>query len=162
MKCFFSVKDIGAGFDGLLVEGECNDRDELISITKVYDRDVIVGDRNLSFSFPSNSIFIFRDFLKREFDVEIKSFDYHNPFGKLVWEMNERTSVVNITCARYENILSVVISDSNTNKTLFAKYFTDNIDKIRDLIANRKDSSAEDLVFELNELSNKIGILERE
>jgi hypothetical protein len=163
MKTFFSVTDIGAGFDGLLVEGEANDDiPELVSVSKVIDRDTVIGDRHLSFSFPPDSLFIAREFLKHELDVEAMAFDHRNPFGKLLWEMNEKTEAVTIACAQYDKVLSVVISDSATNKTLFAKYFHEDVDKIKDLIVNRKDRSAEDLVFELNESCKRVGVTQRE
>lgn len=156
MQKFYVVKEIGGGFDGLIIEGKNEAGSNLVEVFKLIDRDSIAGDRNVSLPIEQGVLFISLSKLQEIDDPGTREFAANNPFGKLVLEGHMELGSVKVSYAQFESVMSVNIMDVMAKKTVFSQYFSKDFEKIRqtieDVLKEGDGTDADDLVFRLQEL----------
>lgn len=159
MQKFYVVNDVGGGFDGLIVQGDQVNfgMAVFLSVTRIIDKNVNVGDRTLALPIPANSVLISIDNLTVTDDPGLREFASDNPFGQLILEGQMSVGSLKVSYSKFDKVLSIVVTEVAENKTVFSQYFTKNFEsvmsKIEDVLKNEGD--VEDLVFELRELKSK-------
>lgn len=157
MPQFYLVKDIGGGFDGLVVEGTpLKDSPPTVRIERIIDRNANVGDRTVSLPIPLGSLFIGQEFLEPTDDPGTREFASNNPFGQLVLEGHMQVGDLKVSYAQFQAVLSVNVRELTTGKTLFSQYFSKDFEKVKstieDVLKQNADSDPDDLVLKLRAL----------
>ena len=173
MPKFYVVKDIGGGFDGLVIE-----TDDTITLPKqidiyakimmpvlrIIDRDSIVGDRNVSLSLPHGAMMINLDYLTEIEDPGTAEFSSDNPYGKFLLQgtMMIGDDGLQVSYSQYEKALQVSVSElilgggTSTRHTLLNQNYSKDFDKVKLAIeAVLKENGGEDpddLIFKLKAL----------
>lgn len=177
MPKFYLVKDVGPGFDGVLVEGEpimeqvvpgfSEDSPPvstgLVSILRFIDTDSILGDRNSSSPVTPGSMLMDEAFLTEVEDPKLRQFDSKSPFGRFELEGRMSCGNIEVTYAQYEKALTVAVMEVTKRddlgvpdmKTLYSENFTDpaTFQALKLVIEHhlRDEESSEDLIFVLKQ-----------
>jgi len=168
MPKFYVVKDIGGGFDGLTVEGEVfDDYPHFVSVTKLTDRDSIVGDRNVSLPVPAHSLLIALKNLDEIEDPGTREFSSENPYGKFLLQGTMQLggtgdSSIQIAYSQYEKALQVSVTNvipngigGATRNTLLNQNYSKDFDKIKlaiEDVLKENGEDPDDLIFKLKAL----------
>jgi len=156
MGKFYLVSGLGAGFDGLIIEGNkisVPEGLEVVEVEKILDRSIVTGDRNVVLSFPPGGLFIGCDHLDQVDDPGIMEFAYDNPYGKFLLEGRMDCGDLRVTYAQFEKAMTVTVLDTQANRTVISENFSKDFDAVKAAIEDvLKNGGQEDLVFKLREL----------
>lgn len=153
----YRVKDMGRGFDGLVVEGHfvALSNDDILEVTKITNDHIVFGDRNVSFPVPFESLYIHENFLEKLED-EQREYSAEYPFGVEMWTYRLTREKLEVVLTQFERALSVTVREqfgTGTTRTLFSQNYVKFIDETRNKIHDLfLKNDMEDLVFELKEL----------
>lgn len=163
---YFIIRNLCPLLDGLIVEAEPNDENlELYAVTRLLDRNTIVGDRSIVFNMQAGSLYIGKDFLSQIDNPEEREFDFKNPWGKCLFEVSYLKGNLNIAKAQYETCMQVSVQENIDGhyKTLSSYYF-DNDKKefantvIEQHLSTNEDSEVENIVFALQHVYENTGV----
>ena len=167
MPQFYVVKGLGAGLDGLIVEGIQTAAMGLTMVLRIIDPNVNVGDRTASLPLPEEAFYVSDSFLERTDDPKIREFDSNNPYGKFMLEGHMECGRLHISYSQYERGLQVSVLEKYATeetplgpkvetKTIYSENFYRDIvlvkQAIESVLAENGGADADDLVFKLREL----------
>lgn len=157
MGKFYVLKDIGGGFDGLVAEGTVVNG--VLHVSKITDKNVNVGDRNVSLPVPEGAIAIGPMYFEETDDPGIREFATDNPFGAFQLEGHMDCGNIKVHYAQYEKSLNVSVAevqDKGFVRTIFSQNFHSDFPKVKDTIESvlkeHGGEDVDDLVFRLREL----------
>ncbi len=160
MQKYYVLSGIGAGFDGLVVQGEeLDSMPGFVMVSRLIDPDVNVGDRPLALPVGAGAMLIGLGQLTETDDPILREFASNNPFGQLKHEGQMTSGNLKCAYAQFENVLQVSLLEVNpgfSEKTIFSQYFFKDFDVVKqaieDTMKQKGDSDTEDLVFKLRAL----------
>lgn len=157
MSKFYQIRNLSPFFDGLFVEGdEQTLLFEGLNITRLIDRSITIGDRDINYSFPLNSLFISTKYLHLVDDPRKREYSTTNPWGQFVETFEKSHDVVTIVVTKYEKALQVSVIDTTIKKNIWSDYFYKDIDELYEFIKNYDPQLYhESLVFDLESLKEK-------
>lgn len=160
MSEYYLVRDVGAGLDGLLIEGVVyEDKPDVAMVTRILSRDMFVGDRNLSIPVAPSSLFVSLKNLERVPDPGPVEFAHDNPYGDLLAEGKMTVGSVSIAYGKFENALTINVYDEAAQRTLysqnFGKQYAAVLQEIENIMRDSDGSDIDDVVFKLRELKEK-------
>ena len=142
--------------------GSNNPAYRLLEVEQLINTSVIVGNRELKFTVPTQSIWLSPRDLELVSDSEAQhEFAADNPFGAYKYETRFTKDLLEIVCAVYEKATNITIIEKNDpkkkglDKTLYSDSFFDKhagraFARISELVHG--DLEPEDLIFELKEI----------
>lgn len=181
---FFKIKNLSPALDGLYVEGiEHDGHGFYLTVTRIINRNAIVGDRNVAFPVALQTVngdecglIIDGEYLERVEDIENREYSHTNPWGKCVFDGRYISGALEIAYARFEKAVqvSVIENQSKTSrgttttmsKTIFTDYYYEaggimSIEKVFDMVKTTiekhlsEGGDVDDLVFSLKSLKEK-------
>ncbi|MHB8407980.1 MAG: hypothetical protein ACYDHY_07855 [Acidiferrobacterales bacterium] len=169
MANLFIIRGLAPGLDGLLAESDDSlDLDDsgnqLLSIAKLRNHNIMQGDREVSVTLPVDAMYISSEYLQPTDDPGKREFDHVNTHGKLISEDTFHTAEVGVVLADFENLLSVSVMEIVTNgrvgRTVFSQNFINPVfrEKARAIAHSYKNNVTKDLhdiVFEFKELEEE-------
>jgi hypothetical protein len=161
---WYIIKGLGPGFDGMLLEKASElSGFKFITASRLVNRNIMIGDRELSYSLPYGAVAISSDFLEPIDNPQLREYDSKNPWGKFVCEGRLTKNNIEVSWAEYEYCTQVTVQEKSVGcptKTLYTDNF--NLDDIEHetIIGTINDSirdeeSLDDLIFALKELKNR-------
>lgn len=156
MSKLYVLKNLGTGFDGLVVEGLSfaqGDNTVLIEVRKIINRNAIFGDRNVSYPVPPNFLFI--DGLYTDpYEEEQREYGSTNPYGEFKLEGRYTKDSLEVVFAQYSKALTVTVYEKQeTKRTLYSQTFVGNFAAVKEAIeVHTSTGDVDDLIFRLNEL----------
>lgn len=156
MSKLYVLKNLGAGFDGLVVEGLTfaqGDNTVLIEVRKIINRNAIFGDRNVSYPVPPNFLYIDGSFTDL-YEEEPREFGSTNPYGEFKFEGRYTKDNLEVVFAQYSQALTVTVYEKQeTKRTLYSQTFVGNFAAVKEAIeVHTSDGDVDDLIFRLTEL----------
>ena len=156
---FFRIKNL-PGLQNLVVESRSMKlfRDGgHIGIDTIINDSVVVGDRELKYPLPPDSVLIHPDYLVA-IPAFPKEFASDNPFGKLLFEGHLQKADLHIDWVQYTKGVSVTVQerkDKNVRTLYSQNYFGDVATRAMKWITTQvsEDADPDDLVFGLRDLA---------
>lgn len=149
----FIIKGLSPALDGLVVEGTLEVSEQVV-VTRITNRDQIMGDRHVSYPIKAGTLVLSTDVLEETEDPRLREFSSKNPWGKVVCEGSFTRNGIMVSFAQYEQRMQVTVTDRTTSRsrTVFTHYFVpESFEKIKTMIddSGRSEGAIEDLVFAL-------------
>lgn len=167
MSRFYRIKGLVPGLDGLIVESSDNlgpvqcDYDDVIEISRMYNVNQIIGDREVSVALPDDAMWLHAEYLDEVDDPRGRQYSSSPPFGTAIDSSSWVIGGVNVARTMYQRALGITLSELMTTggKTLFSQYFLKKatFPKVDKLLAEASPSDADELVFKLQELKEEEG-----
>jgi hypothetical protein len=157
MPEFYVIKGLSRALDGLVVEGH-GTYEEFVQVDKLTNTNAILGDRNVSYTFPTCGLLIGKEYLEKISDPGKREFASDNPHGKLLFEGRYVSGNIEVPYARYEKCLQIAVIEKQGKgkKTLYSDYFYIDMDGVRlaieELFAGKDDADIDDVVCELKNM----------
>ena len=153
MKKTYRVVGIPA-FHGLHVTGVDCKGATFLSVEEFINTGVMLGDRQLRYLMPVDSVLISSANLEETDNVGEREFANDNPFGTYESEHRKTVGKLDVVYVVFEKAVTVTIFDNNSNnhKVIFAGNFFDTKKKAA-LVAIEVCNDVYDLVFDLKTIS---------
>lgn len=176
MKKFYVVKDLGGGFDGLVVSGEkilstveylqkLSGVQEIMTnilvVEEILDPNSTIGSdpKNIvSLPVPFNGLFINVNFLEETDDPSNRVFVTDNPYGEVIAEGEMTLGDLKVTYLKFADSVTITLVDPGNGRTLFSHNFRKDPSEILDSVQklmSEEGTDSDDLFFELNDLKEK-------
>jgi hypothetical protein len=130
-----------------------------VEVKELINPNVVVGDRQVKFPMPNQSLLISYEYLVDITDP-FKEYAVKNPFGSLLFNGRYEKDKLEIVYTRYTNGVSITILESRKmkdKKTLYSQNFfskaAEAIGKIEDVLSG--DTDPEDLIMILKDLKEE-------
>jgi hypothetical protein len=148
MSKFYQIKNLSPFLDVLFVEGdEQTLLFEGVSVTRLIDRSITLGDRDISYPLPSNSLFVSTKYLHAVEDPRKREYASGNPWGNIVDGYESDVGSIKVVATLFEKCLQVSVTEKETKKCLWSDYFYKDLSENFDYIKSHPPD--EDLVFDL-------------
>lgn len=154
MSSFYRIKGLCKALDGMTVETEGKDF-PLLQVTRIFDTDKVVGDREAAVPVASGGLIIHNIFLEPTTDPTKREYAHDNPYGKFILESRTTVGELELAFCRFENAMQVSIREVKTGQPPVTKYsenFNKNLELVQGSIMESSPNEIEDLIFMLQQL----------